>query len=367
MKTYIKILITLAIGLTALGFSLAITGINVALSGEKGILKYVNLIENVLSGENSEMPENLCLIDISYDRTMVPVVDHFGMPLGTTDITDRAKLYNLLSNLNNDRNYRYILLDVFFDSEIQTPDDSALFALISQMPSIIVPTRLGERIAEGISPDKTALGDYVTTADDDFIKYPAAIDGNKTIAVKMYEDCTGNKVKRRNIFPDLRIHNIQMYDKDLNKNILTLGTDMAEVIDSGLLDEFTEDKFIIIGSFYNDDIHNTFRGNMPGPLIHFNVFDAMMRGTHRLTFIQIVLLFIIFCILGATCVWDVNPVSHRHRFLRFLLSLLTYSAFLSVVCIIWFYCFHSVIDIILTAILFEGIKFLLDLNNKTYA
>ena len=82
---------------------------------------------------------------------------------------------------------------------------------------------------------------------------------------------------------------------------------------------------------------------MPEPLIHFNVFDAMMRGTHRLTFIQIVLLFIIFCILGATCVWDVNPVSHRHRFLRFLLSLLTYSAFLSVVFIIWFYCFHFVI------------------------
>lgn len=59
--------------------------------GEVKLLKYINIAEQILKSDDTPVPEDVLLINVNYDKTLVPVHDEFGVPMGRTDITDREK------------------------------------------------------------------------------------------------------------------------------------------------------------------------------------------------------------------------------------------------------------------------------------
>ena len=95
--------------------------------GEVKLLKYINIAEQILKSDDTPVPEDVLLINVNYDKTLVPVHDEFGVPMGRTDITDREKLLQFLQAAEKNGNYKYILLDIFFEKGYSTPFDSLLF------------------------------------------------------------------------------------------------------------------------------------------------------------------------------------------------------------------------------------------------
>lgn len=94
-------------------------------------------VKQFVSSKDEDIPSDLLLINVAYDRELVDVTDDFGFPKGNIDITNRSKLLELLTRLNNSH-YKYIVLDVSFSNEHKTEQDSALFNLIHKMKRIVV-------------------------------------------------------------------------------------------------------------------------------------------------------------------------------------------------------------------------------------
>jgi hypothetical protein len=70
--------------------------------------------------------EDYVLVNIAYDRQLVPIYDEYGFSKGVIDITDREKLVDFLNQLNN--NHRYVLFDVLLSNKYQSENDSLLTA-----------------------------------------------------------------------------------------------------------------------------------------------------------------------------------------------------------------------------------------------
>lgn len=350
--------------------------------------------------KNSDMSDSVLLIDVHYDKQLVMERDVYGQELGLVAVTDRAKLYQLLSYLKHEDNYKYIMLDVVFCIEDRQPEDSLLYRLISSMKRITVPMPLGTGIADNMLLDsgKVGMAQYGTTIwENDFVKYPYYTNGQKSMPLIMYEELNkGTKIKSLGLFHReggklIRNSVIQMLDfrattidevmngalpvnvpYDMGVGILGINPDGsrqdAYVDNAG----WAKDKYILIGDF-EGDIHTTYRGEIPGTVINFNAFLSLMNGQHIVsyTFLVLILLFLYFqSYLILTC-QDIFIVTKRFLagknltervWARVLLkftkvcSILSYPVWSALICIFTFYVFKEVFDIMLTITLFYALK-----------
>lgn len=352
--------------------------INFSVGGEVEVLKYVHLIESVLFHKKTVIPEDVLFVNTSYDKALVPVYDEFGLPKGNIDITDRSKILEFLRAADKNRKYKYIILDIFFEKKYQTEYDSLLFEQIVRMPRIIIPKHRDGILAHDMLLQKAAYSDYRTDVEESgFIKYPLFIKNEPTLASAMYEEYFGKKFEyhrfyaiedgkmiQQSLFPSLLLSNIPDYDKDKNKIIFNLSEDLLSLNEYGMLDTLLSNKYIIIGSFYEQDIHATFKGSIPGCLIHFNVFRSLIEGKHHINVGLVLFLLILFWIMSFNCISGKNLFNPKNKIVSVLLSWLSYSIVLAVLCIISYICFHIVFDIFITATVFEFIKQIIKLMKK---
>jgi hypothetical protein len=128
-----------------------------------------------------------------------------------------------------------------------------------------------------------------------------------------------------------------------------------------LLDTRSYDgKYVIIGDF-EDDVHNTYRGSQPGPLILFNAFLALLHGQHHVSILFLLILYVIYTILfwillGKQKLKDSlvrgirNPVVKRLT--ATIVSLISYTLLLEVVCVITYWRTGKVYDLITIGAIF---------------
>ena len=146
----------------------------------------------------SENNAEVVAVNVSYDRQLIPFNDSQGIPSGSLDITDRAKLLEFMRRLKAWDNYEYILCDIRFDdAELTTPDDSALFDCIGSMRDIVVATGDVENSPEAIR-HKVAPSQYrVHIAGEDFMKYDFMSHGQEGIVLRMWKDITGGTYEKK--------------------------------------------------------------------------------------------------------------------------------------------------------------------------
>lgn len=127
-------------------------------------------------------------VNVSHDRELVKLKNE---PVKNTAIVDRAKLYKFLKVLKEEGEYKYIVLDILFDTNECSETDSLLYPLIASMKNIVV-VRDTSYAIDGILLEKSALDDYYTTMIDNqtgFLRYRYLEDGKMpTIPLKIYED-----------------------------------------------------------------------------------------------------------------------------------------------------------------------------------
>lgn len=255
-------------------------------------------------------------VNVAYDKMLIPHIDRRdGTVAGNRAITDREKMLVFLKMLKERDKYGYIFCDIRFD-DYETEYDAELFATIASMRDIAVATRNLKEVPEEIR-EKASVSTYtVRLVGDDFLKYSYILpDGERNIALHMWEEITGKKMEKkwwgytmdgklctRSIAPDFCYSiyddiSTSSLDKISEANtyspkIYNLGSHIVEPYLEGYISgKFFDGKFIMIGDLTEHDRHSTIVGEQPGSVIVLNALLALMHKDNVVKFWICLLLF----------------------------------------------------------------------------
>ncbi|MFL5731480.1 MAG: CHASE2 domain-containing protein, partial [Cytophagaceae bacterium] len=266
-------------------------------------------------------PKDFLFIDLTWEKTLADEKNKDGQIIGKRPITDRARIAQLLHSLNKNKDYKFIILDVFFKDSSNYRDDSLLQEEFKQTKNILIPYHKRD---EDDLPDQPvfkaplALSDY-EQGNDQFIKYKLVQGNNfKTTPLVMYETLHPEDTLNRNgyLFYKMRdrismnsfILNLRIWWDDLenspetaslSEDSIKASADTArfryskvyfndlmvpglpEEVYSEIIHGRTKDKILIIGAFDEGDMHETIYGTTPGPLILLNAYLAILNKDNQ--------------------------------------------------------------------------------------
>lgn len=314
----------------------------IAFPGGPSWPQYYDMFNVWRNGLSDTLPEEVLPIEVNFARDPLPAYVHGRpIPVGTNPVTSRHKLLDLLTKLKNTGCYRYIMLDVAFPADVEpTEVDSALFHTIAEMPRIVIPRSHSVELADSILLPKSCYSEYdFTLLENNFVKYPLIRNGRPSIALRMYEELTGDSVtihnsllntlrgrifdgsltlhfqswlRNESLLPqvDLRHKNdeIPLADSDFEKTTQASETktvddrvyyldDIFESYDEDMIADISADKIVIIGGLTDGDSHATYSGDLSGALINYNAFKAIENGQPRVSYLYLLTTFIIFYLI----------------------------------------------------------------------
>ena len=351
---------------------------------EKQTIKWFNAITGWLSGKTYTVPDEILPINVTYDKQLVDVADEYGIPMGVIDITDRSKLHSLLHKIDSVGNYRYVVCDILFSPEYKTPADSALFELISRMRNIVIAggndiSRLSESLHS-----KAFRSSYNTTIEDgDFVKYPLITEDEESLPLHMWRELSGSTIKgnsifchsegkmcRRSVFLNFPVRISEFYSDGQGRQWLNLGTDILQVEQMLDFESMFRDKIILIGSYVEDDIHSTIVGDMPGIMINYNAFHALVNGKHCVNYIALLILFIIYYLVTLFAFEKyefVDKLQHqafaKSPVVKIVLSWVSLSTIFTIIFFILYFIFKEVYDIFFIATYFTLLRTIRNLKS----
>lgn len=346
-------------------------------NGSKNFINNFRLQQDLILWEyrnrmTEPLDSDLYLINTGYDKVMLPAIDSFGFQLGERPITDREKLYKLLSLLANSNSYKYIILDINFDTSFVTPIDSALFSLIASMRDIVVPSNTsGTGIPRQLS-QKSGIAEFKASRKDmDFHRYQYIVKGKESIALKIWKEQTQGEFSKkwygytmngklclnysRISFPSAFIQYADEGREDGNyyvEQYNNLGEDILSKV--GLLGDlsvFFDNKFVVIGDMI-DDVHDTMVGPVPGPLIIYNAYLSLLDEHNVVPLWVWITIFVAFCISSFYTFEIICPLRSVKPFGKFMLSFVGYSLVFSVLGLIIYSITHILLNVAVISVFF---------------
>lgn len=387
------ILISSVSAIFLLSLSYIIDSTPYPIGGEVIVGQWMERIYKLLNNDLDNVPDSICLINVAYDKTLVDYKARLfsddlasqPLPVGKITTTDREKLLKFLRIADSLKNYRYILLDVRFENDIESDSISKeLFAQIGRMDDIVYAIHENTQTADGIPLDKAAYGDYHTTfLVTDVVKYPLLKktklkDSDRpSIPAKMYSDLQkqnfkasglvstcGNKLCRRSIYPTFPVR-VTSWAKQTSESKFpvmqyhNLGEDLLKVPNNRqVISNMIKNRIVVVGDLI-DDIHDTYIGPQPGALINLNAYISLCRDEHIVhfwgTFAQFFLYFCItWLIIKQKSFIDFFQVLNKPSliFFRFVLSFIGYSFILTIVASLIYIVFGSIFSIAFPSLYF---------------
>lgn len=370
-----------------------------ALTDDNDVLKWLKLAQYELSGkdETEEIPDSVIFINTCYDNELVETLDSYGRPKGTIKITNRKSLLHLLQWLKAHDNYRYIMLDMGLTTLDKTEYDDSLYNTIEQMRDLSL-ARIDTLPIDPRIKDKCFESAYkVSLFNSDCVRYPLFLDGNETLPYRAFSDITGREITRfgpfyfegghlarRAIYPNYTLIFRKQYDNDIDN---LFEESKFYNIQSGILDRYSfedagyffDNKIIVIGDLDDKDMHQTYVGTLPGPLIQYNVLTSLMDNSHQIPYYLLFLLYVIFFLIsygllykGALPAVEATDGSFRHsnKISRKIvpIALLTtyYSLLLIVLCALIYLVTGQAYDILFTGILIGIVHWIIRFLRKQH-
>jgi hypothetical protein len=283
---------------------------------------------------NKPKPKDFLFIDLTWEKKLKDEKNYKGELIGKRPITDRKRIAQLLHSLNKNKDYKFIILDVFFKDSTNYQDDSLLQAEFNNAKNILIPYHKDDKDQPDLPIFKAplALSDY-EQGNDQFVKFKL-VQGNNfhTTPLVMYETLHKDSLKDGLFFYSFNKHlsmnsfilNLRIWGNDLREQ----ETDDLNNIDStiytklyfnslllpGLPEEAYDewihaecrDKIIVIGAFDEGDSHDTVYGDTPGPLILLNVYLAILNKDNLIPGTFLLFLFLSFFIISYKCFANVD-------------------------------------------------------------
>lgn len=258
---------------------------------------------------NREVPasEDFALINTSYDLQLIDRLDEFGFPVGQRAITDRGKLTLLLDAISKCKNPpKYIICDIHFLD--YTEFDAGLDSILQKFDNIIISYHLsesGDIEAPIFNNVNRGLSDYVIgSVFDGVYKYQLLHhDSLKLTPLRIFEDM--NNIQATEVGPFVRMgdrwmpNNFVMNYRLLQKDIEHIEAgfnpiNMGELLflEEQDIQDFVAGKTVVIGDFFENDMHETLFEITAGPLILLNALLNIDEGVTFVNFWFFMLLFV---------------------------------------------------------------------------
>ncbi|MEO7047668.1 MAG: hypothetical protein ABI091_20385, partial [Ferruginibacter sp.] len=282
-----------------------------SLESESSFLKIASLIKNntFFKGLNNNAIEanGVLFINTAACGKLITKDDS-----SKTWITDRKKLADFLSTINQMPGKKMILCDLTFPEP--SADDSLLRAVINKTPGIYFPIEDSMQSAPLLQNLNGGFSTYTIT--NNWWKLSSTLnkfkltarDGSKSIPLIMAEKYynkefsykwgllkNGNKLFFNSIYIDPAREGYSLGDNSSNKPVVFSMSDLlfmkTNYGDSSLRDYIR--PYIVIGDF-DKDLHKTGNDVAAGPLILFNIFISMTNGENKITFLWLSMIMVAF-------------------------------------------------------------------------
>ena len=379
-----KILLSLLYGLCITIVMHFVNGCSYSLGGEAALLERVEALRSMVVDNERQVPDSVLCVNVAYDKMLVDINDEYGMPQGTLPITDRSKLLRFLRSAAQANRYTYILLDIsLLQGNITTEADDSLFLQICSMPRVAFVRKSDENsgaVASVSKPirEKSAYADYnVSLLESKFTKYPLFQSDEPTLPTHIYKELTGSRftsfgpllfcngqLASRSVFVPLTVLDVPTYEGQ-EKVLYNLGCDILDNEDYQPIGELTSGRFVIIGDFTENDFHETYKGTLPGCIINYNAYLALLHNLHVVSFSSLLLQWLLFSIIIFFILHPqtnfVQPIQ-RQRWgktpvVRLLLSWCSLTLLITVICVVVYLLTGRIYEILLTSTLFTAFSY----------
>ena len=337
-----------------------------------GDLKVGLWIERIKMARSTidHVPDSIVFVNVAYDKVLREhkprlddssdeCIDRSRVAVGTQTMTDRAKLLSFF-NILDSVDYRYILLDVRFEKGFEEDSISyALYNKIIRRDRIVIAKHSKGEYVDTLIPPKMAMADYHTTLmEAGLVKFPTIEKQGLTIPGRMYKELHGGDIKRHcwALYTDrgrlcygsyfltypVRVTRWKPGSVNSNGNYV-YGAPLYDNLGSDILNSENpinfKDKFggkiIVVGDMVGD-MHETYIGTLPGPVVNVNGYLALARGSHLVNwwwilFIGMVYAAISLAIFAHKSVFEYIPRINKSKstLTRFIVSFLGYSTLLT--------------------------------------
>lgn len=318
-------------------------------STQQGTIEKINFL-NLNSKKDivrNKIADNFSLIDVSFDQSIITNPE-FQDNNSTLCITDRKKLNSLLHFLyENKEKYNLAVLDVFFDQNDTSHDDSLssiiselvnsnklLLARSEQYPNILNYKRINLAETEYMGDVSTELeggtlvyNKFFTNPNGGafnslpFLVYCKSTQTNSSYINPFYIKNTHNNGLSDHAFnffaPIIGVTSVRTNEDHTDESVISMKSTNDKTKDPIIVNRMgaltgensilqkqfylaqlqagksTNSKIIFIGSFLNaeQDIHKTLFGQVPGSLIIVNSIANLLLGYHQTNLKYFVFLF----------------------------------------------------------------------------
>lgn len=380
-----------AVAVMLLCLSYLFNSLPYSFGGDVSAQVWTERIGFIFNGRRNHLPDSIALVNVAYDKTLVDYDgrlyntipgDNRRAPSGRIALTDRRKLLDFLKAAK-DGGYKYIMLDVRFDDDIESDSVSlALFDLIGSMDRIAFAVHEGSDPVADVPADKAAFGDYnITAFESNAVKYPIVHGDRPSMASAMYSALNGGRISTfgpltfdgsalcmRSLFLD---YPVRVFDRAVETDglmpadyyYLNLGVDLLADPDSvDRIREYVADRIVVIGDFDND-VHDTSIGQLAGSLINLNAYISLSQGRHKISWLYTALLFVIYFVIALSLIKHQSPIDmipalrrRKSTALRFLFSLVGFSVVLSLLSLLIYLTAGIIYSIVMPSLYFSLIS-----------
>lgn len=322
-----------------------------------------------------ELPdsEEFAFINTSYDLQLIDRYDDFGFPVGNQPITDREKLAMLLGAINaSDQKPAYVIIDIHFVDS--TEYDSALYAELKKMDNVILSSHISEDgffeapLFQGIN---YGLSDYVIgSVFDGVYKYQLVHEDTlKLLPLKVHQAISNSDISHKGPFVKIDdkwttnnfIMNYRILQKDIQNleagfNPVSMG-ELLYLTDEDIQD-FVKDKIVVIGDFFENDMHETIFEITAGPLILVNAYLTIKNGDTSINILFLFLMVIFYAYLSYMVFYEGDMIENwiskfsSKSVSRYFMGFASYFLILILFSILCFALFNVHINIFFVAVAF---------------
>lgn len=332
----------------------------------------LGLAEHLTGRMAHEVDDSVLYINVGFDKQLVPVVDDFGDTVGKTVITDRTVLLKLLEAASR-ADYRFLALDVRFDKGMTTDCDSALWRLMGRLPRFAYSSHAdGEDAAAENAGGAAALADYGATLSTGFTRWQFLQDGKESMPLTIYRSTDNGTLSqwgpfyfdnghlcRNTLFVPLPSDLLEPYRESGELRYPLAGGHLMRWNSDDELSRMMNGRIVVIGDFEND-VHDTYIGSVPGPAIIYSAYLELHRGRHFVNpwfMIAMLLIYATMCfsVLSGDGLLDRVAWVRRHPALRTLLSFVGWEIVLSAMGLLMYILFAESFISILPAATFTAL------------
>lgn len=302
-------------------------------------------------------------INVGYDKDIAFRIED---TLRRVAVTDRAKLYKLLSTLDSSRIYKYVILDVLFDKNDSTAYDDSLYNLIGRMDNIVFAQSNEIGVPRPFLEGKAALATFRSTIHEtNFTRFNYKQEGDITIPLKIYQDLYPENKGLKKVGPfyfwngklaykscfipfdhttlDDDIvgqNNAQNSTIPIQSNHINMGEELLLSSQNNIIEVAAKDKYVIIGDFENDR-HDTYMGLRPGSMIMYRALKILEEDRLQIKPLLTILWILIFAVISwfigtGNSLLKMSNKTATSKLLNFFSGILSYTLILYLLCVLEF-------------------------------